>query len=135
QPDRRRRLHRVERRLPQRQLAPVVTPHTTARERFRGRPTGPPSDASFDGHDRPSFVVELVQVFGDAVAGLPFIRPAGQTFIDDRAAVAVTLGQAGDAENVGAQLVHPVAFVGGPHVRDAMRQAVVGQLGAYVPFP
>src|SRR5438874_7430224 len=75
-----------------------------------------------------------MEVLGDAVAGAPLVGPSGQALVDDRAPLTGAAGQPVHAQHVAPQLVHTTALVGGPHVRHAVGEAVVGQLRAHVPF-
>src|SRR6266849_7267108 len=89
---------------------------------------------SLDGDDGTAVGVELVQVLGDAVAGAALVGPAREALVDDRAAALLLVLDGRDAEEVGAQRVHPPALVAGAHVRHRVRQAVGRELGAHLPL-
>src|SRR5437764_8502517 len=95
---------------------------------------GRPRRHSVNRYERPAVVVKLVQILAYAVARAVLVGPPGQALVDQRAAVAVALREPGDPEDLGSKLVDPVALVGGADVRDAVCEAVVGQLGADVPL-
>src|SRR5207248_6591717 len=96
---------------------------------------GPPFSRSLlDRRQGSVVIVELVEVLDDAVASAAFVGPAGQPFVDDRAALAVPLREASDAQDVGPQLVHTIVLVAGAHMRHAVGQAIFGELGAYIPL-
>src|SRR5947208_9917194 len=86
--------------------------------------------SSLDGHDGPPLAVELVQVLGDAVAGVALVGPAREPLVDERAPPAHLVRHRRHAEAVAAQRVHAPALVGGAHVGDRVGEAVGRELGA-----
>src|SRR5207244_7109333 len=86
-----------------------------------------------DGDEGTTLLVELVQVFGDAVAGTAVIGPAGQALVDDRAALADLVRHARYPEQSATQLVHAAGLVRGAHMGDLVGDAVGLELGAHVP--